>query len=295
MSDDLTIEPVHKSRLSQQIMLQICELIRENRLVAGDRLPPERELAERLQVSRPSLREALTALEAAGIIETRHGGGTWVRDFHELGVTSPLSLALSTTDDLVGDLWEVRVIFEPMVAAQAALRASDEDIAAMRAATEELGTVIDRHDQAERTIVLDREFHTAIARASGNRVAVRVLQLINELLLNSRRHFAADADRRRRTFERHSEIVDAIERRDPRAARDVMLRHLQDVELYIVGTILEEDLGTPRHRAFTTASRGAAEDDAYDRHVFDRGDGSRPTRAGSVGPKQRKGGKPATG
>ncbi len=283
MTDDLAIERVNRSRLPQQIMLQICELIRENRLVAGDRLPPERELAERLGVSRPSLREALTALEAAGIIASRHGGGTWVRDFHELGVTSPLSLALSATDDLVGDLWEVRVIFEPMVAAQAAIRATEADIAAMRKATDALGALVDEPGGEERTIALDRQFHAAIASASGNRVAVRVLQLINELLLNSRRHFAADPERRRRTFFRHGEIVDAIERHDPRAARDAMLRHLQDVELYIVGTILEEHLGNGNARppAFAPAASDAASDDAYDHRVYS-------TRPASSGPTRRR-------
>ncbi|MCO5178113.1 MAG: FadR family transcriptional regulator [Thermomicrobiales bacterium] len=245
MSDDLTIEPVNRSRLSQRIVLRICELIRDNRLSAGDRLPPERELAERLQVSRASLREALTALELAGIVETRHGDGTRVRDFHELGVTSPLALTLSATDDLVGDLWELRIIFEPALAAQAALRANDDDVAAMRAANDDIGRLASHRESAERTIYLDREFHAAVARASGNRAAVRVLQLLNELLLSSRRHFAAEPNRRHRTFTRHNEIISAIERRDPPAARDSMLRHLQDVELYIVGSVLEEHLDEP--------------------------------------------------
>jgi len=260
MSDDLTIEPVNRSRLSQRIVLRICELIRDNRLVAGDRLPPERELSERLQVSRASLREALTALELAGIVETRHGDGTRVRDFHELGVTSPLALALSTTDDLVGDLWELRLIFEPALAAQAALRASDDDIAAMRSANDEIARLASQLESAERTIDLDREFHAAIARASGNRAALRVLQLLNELLLTSRRHFAAEPSRRRRTAARHNEIIDAIERRDPPAARDAMLRHLQDVELYIVGSVLEEHLDESPDDGIGSPSRGVTND-----------------------------------
>jgi len=260
MSDDLTIEPVNRSRLSQRIVLRICELIRDNRLVAGDRLPPERELSERLQVSRASLREALTALELAGIVETRHGDGTRVRDFHELGVTSPLALALSATDDLVGDLWELRLIFEPALAAQAALRASDDDIAAMRSANDEIARLASQLESAERTIDLDREFHAAIARASGNRAALRVLQLLNELLLTSRRHFAAEPSRRRRTSARHNEIIDAIERRDPPAARDSMLRHLQDVELYIVGSVLEEHLDESPDDGIGSPSRGVTND-----------------------------------
>jgi GntR family transcriptional repressor for pyruvate dehydrogenase complex len=298
VADDLRIEPVNRARLSRQIMVQICELIRDNRLAAGDRLPAERDLAERLQVSRASLREALTGLEAAGIITSRHGGGTYERNFHEVGVTSPLALALSATDDLVGDLWEMRVIFEPMVAAQAAVRATDGDIATIQRILDEHGALVEQYDHADASVSLDRQFHTAIAAASGNRVAVRVLQMINELLLEGRRHFAADRERSYRTWVRHTQITEAIRQHDPRAARDAMLTHLQDVELYIVGTLLAETIDDNRVPAFTPASGDGNGDDAYDHRVYSRR---------TVGPKresdeaddeqherERKGGKPGT-
>jgi GntR family transcriptional repressor for pyruvate dehydrogenase complex len=228
-----TIESLTGSRLTQQIILQVCELIREQRLASGDRLPAERILADRLGVSRPSLREALTALEAAGVIESRHGGGTYVRDFSEVGVTSPLAIALATTDDIVGDLLDVRIIFEPLVTAQAALRALPDELAAIQRNLDETYGLIDAPDGAERLLLLDRQFHTEIAKASRNRVSLRVLQLFNELLYDVRRHFVAETDRRLRTWERHAAIVAALDARDPHAARDAMLVHLLEVEYEI--------------------------------------------------------------
>jgi GntR family transcriptional repressor for pyruvate dehydrogenase complex len=279
-------------------MVQICELIRDNRLSAGDRLPAERDLAERLQVSRASLREALTGLEAAGIITSRHGGGTFVRNFHEFGVTSPLTLALSATDDLVGDLWEVRVIFEPMVAAQAAVRATEQDITTIRGILDEHGALVEKYRFGDDSVALDRQFHTAIAAASGNRVAVRVLHMINELLLEGRRHFAADRERSYRTWIRHTEITQAIEQHDPRAARDAMLTHLQDVELYIVGTLFEQTIDDNRAPAFAPASGDGDGDDAYDHRVYSGravgGDSESATPDDQQHKNKRKGGKPGS-
>ncbi len=104
MSGALTIEPVRRGRLSQQIVIQLCQLIRQGQIGPGDRLPPERDLAEQLGVSRASLREALRTLEVAGLVESRHGGGTYVRDVFEHGLVSTLALALRATGDVVGDL-----------------------------------------------------------------------------------------------------------------------------------------------------------------------------------------------
>lgn len=236
-----SIESFAGSRLTQQIILQVCELIREQRLVPGDRIPAERVLAEQLQVSRPSLREALTALESAGVVETRHGGGTFVRDFSEVGVTSPLAIAMATTNDIVGDLLDVRIIFEPIVTAQAALRATPAEIAAMQHNLAEQRLLVDARDGSAGLLILDRQFHTHIAKASRNRVSLRVLQLFNELLHDVRRHFVAEPWRRQRTWEQHARIVAAIEAHDPHAARDAMLAHLieveQEVERYLSGAL----------------------------------------------------------
>jgi len=230
-----------RSRLFHQVIADLCRLIREGGFGPGDRLPAERELAERLGVSRPSLREALRALEISGIVESRHGGGTYVRDSFDPGFVSPLALALETSGDATGELWEVRIVFEPPIAARAAIRATpdellrlDEQVSAMR----DLSADIEDHD---RILAVDREFHAAIARASRNTVAVRVIQLINQVLFDSRRHFTTSVERRLQAAARHQQIVDAIRLRDPAGARDAMLAHLHEVEEFILGGLVTRD------------------------------------------------------
>lgn len=241
VTDDYVIEPIRRSRLSQKIVLQICELIRQGQVLPGDRLPSERELAERLQVSRASLREALSALEISGLIETRHGGGTFVRDFYEFGVTSPLALVLATESEIVGDLWEVRMIFEPAIAARAAVRATSDEIETLAEILADHATLLDRADGSDQLVQLDRAFHTTIARASRNQVSVRVLQLTSELLADSRRNFVSTPERQRSTYVRHSEILSAIRDRKPQAARDAMLDHLEEIERFILDQFVEDE------------------------------------------------------
>lgn len=249
MPDDGVIAPVRRVRLSQQIVVEICRLIREGHLQVGDALPPERELAERFSVSRASVREALRGLEVAGIVETRHGGGTFVRDLTDFGIESPLALLLAASDDNVGDLWEMRILVEPAIAARAAARGGEADC-------DRLDEILQRQIRAyeadashDFVIGLDRELHTAIASASGNVVAVRIIQLINQLLYQDRTHFVTSRQRRKLAIHRHGEIIQAIRAQDPRGASSAMRTHLREVEEYILGEVIEEQ---------TTGSRSSS-------------------------------------
>lgn len=216
-------------------------MIRETRLEAGDRLPGERELAEQLGVSRAPVREALRALEMTGLIESRHGGGTYVRDVLGLGLDAPLALALQASSDTVGDLWEVRIIVEPEIAARAAVRASDADLSLLAANIERLRTVWSDLDKGDAVMAIDREFHATIARASHNRASVRVIEMINQLLHESRTHFAGTPERRLQTLHRHTEILERLAARDAQGARERMLLHLLEVEAFILGEVIEPD------------------------------------------------------
>jgi GntR family transcriptional repressor for pyruvate dehydrogenase complex len=184
------------------------------------------------------LREALRTLEVAGLVESRHGGGTYVRDVFEHGLVPTLALALRATGDVVGDLWEVRGIVEPAIAARAAARATADDLAALEALLAEQATALEHE---ERLLALDRQFHAALARASGNAVAVRVIELINGLLEEGKVHFMTSQSRRHRAYDRHREIAAAIAAGQPQVARDAMLRHLQEVEEHILGGLAAEE------------------------------------------------------
>jgi GntR family transcriptional repressor for pyruvate dehydrogenase complex len=237
MSDPVLVEPVRRSRLSNQIVLQLCDLIREGRLRPSDRLPAERQLADQLQVSRTSVREALRTMEMAGLIESHHGGGTYVRNAIAWDAVSPLALLLQTTSDSIGDLWEVRLIVEPEIAARAALRATDEDLGALAAILERQELALDHVDVS---FNVDRDFHSALAKVSHNAVAVRVVELIGSLLASGRRHFVTSPERRLNALVRHREVLHAFRERLPDEARSAMLRHLQEVEAYIVGALVDE-------------------------------------------------------
>lgn len=234
MGGQMLVEPVRRSRLSHQIVLQLCGLIREGRLRPGDRLPAERDLAEQLHVSRSSLREALRTMEIAGLVESHHGGGTYVRDAVSWDAVSPLAVVLQTSSDRVGDLWEMRLIVEPEIAARAALRATDDDLAALDGLLNRQEAALDREDTS---LGIDRDFHSALAHASRNAVSVRVVELIGSMLAAGRGHFITSPARRQSALNRHREIVQAVRERRPEDARSAMLHHLQEVESYIVGAL----------------------------------------------------------
>ncbi len=229
-----------RSRVSQQVVTEICRLIRQGVYKAGDQMPPERELAEQLQVSRPSLREALRVLELTGIVESRHGGGTFILDMFPAGVVSPLSILLEATGDAVGDLWEMRIIFEPAIAARAAVRADPESIANLSRLVEQLHDAATNDVSDDVAIQIDRDFHSALAAASGNQVAVRVLALIGELLMEGRRHFITSDARRQLAYLAHRRILEAVDSRDPGAARMAMMQHLEEIEAFIMGDVINE-------------------------------------------------------
>lgn len=238
-------EPVRRSRVSQQVVAEICREIRQGIYRAGDQLPPEREFAEQLQVSRPSLREALRVLEMTGIVESRHGGGTFVLDMFSAGIVSPLSMLLEATGDVVGDLWEMRLIFEPAIAARAAVRATADSIEHLESLTDQLRESATNGAPDDLAIQIDRDFHNALATASGNQVAVRVLTLINELLMDGRRHFITSEERRNRAYTGHRSILNAVRDHDPVAARLAMIRHLEVIEAFILGEVISEASDTP--------------------------------------------------
>lgn len=242
MSTARVVEPNQRSRLYHQVVAAVCDMIRQGQLQPGQRLPPERELAEQLQVGRSSLREALRALEISGIVESRQGGGTFVCEFFEDGVISPLSLVLEASDDLIGDLWEMRIMIEPSIAARAAARATPAEVREIQRLVARQADMIAWPNAHEEFLNLDRELHIAIARAARNEVALRVVQLMKQLLQESRRHFTTSLDRRAQALASHERICAAIQARDPQAARAAMLQHLQDVEVQILGGIFDDNI-----------------------------------------------------
>ena len=207
-------------------------MIRDGRLNPGDKLPPERELAEAFGVSRTSVRDAIRVLEMQGMVEPRQGDGTLVRDLSPDSLVSPLASVLGRNGRLLTELLDVRKILEPPLAARAAAAASDADIG-------NLSAILDRQAEkvrrGELAIDEDTQFHYTIATAAKNSVVMRVVDVLMDLLRESRERSLQVKGRLQKSLAGHRQILGAIQSRDEAAAESAMRQHLQEIEDVIVG------------------------------------------------------------
>src|SRR5665648_323816 len=167
-------------RLYESVIEQIMNLIKNNKLKPGDKLPPERELAEKLSISRNSLREAFRVLESRGLIKSKPGGGRYIREIRKNGHSSTENIILSLEKSSILELLEAREMFEVKIAKIAAQRATPEDI-------ELIGEALNKINEEEvlkhgKETESDTEFHLAIASASHNFVFVNIIKLHLDLL-----------------------------------------------------------------------------------------------------------------
>jgi len=237
------IAPIKKIRVHEEIADRIRRLILERTLPPGRPLPSERLFAQRFGVSRGSVRDALRTLEVLGLLEMRHGQGTFPRELSVDRLVSPLSSVLTYRRDLQTELMDVRRMFEPAVARVAATRVTDDDVA-------DLQRVLERQRRklaaGQSTIVEDTAFHAALARATHNRVAVRLMETLNDLLIESRKQTLRQKGRPQRSFEGHEAIVNAVRRRDPEAAENAMHQHIDRIAELL--KTASEAPGVPRRR-----------------------------------------------
>ncbi|MEW6243898.1 MAG: FadR/GntR family transcriptional regulator [Bacillota bacterium] len=232
--------PVRKSRVYEEIASQIKQLIIEGRFKPGDRLPPEREMAEIFRVSRNSVRDALRTLELMGLVECRHGDGTIVTCVTPETLISPLAAILATRRNLLSALMEVRKIIEPPAAQMAAQRINEDDL---RELEQILASQEQKAMQGEYTIEEDNDFHYTICMAAENEVLMLMVTHIMGLLSESRARSLQTAGRVRMSVAGHRRILDAIKRRDPDLARDAMLKHLEEIENTILKNMGQENVG----------------------------------------------------
>jgi len=223
----LAFETVHRGRVYEQVLRQIQEQISSGRLKPGDKLPPERELAERFQVSRSSIRDAIQALQVLRLVRSRQGGGTAVCEISAESLVSPLSQALSGKQELVTELMEARKMIEPALAARAAVKATEEEIGRLE---DLLRRQEERTRRGEPIIEEDSDFHYTIALAARNSVVRRMVDMLMDLLRETRARGMQVPGRPARSLAGHRRVVAAIRRRDPRAAQAAMLRHIREIE-----------------------------------------------------------------
>lgn len=218
---------VRTSRLYEQIVQQIEESIVKGTLKPGDQLPAERELAQRFGVSRTAVREAVKALREKGLVEAYSGRGTFITDGTSQAVRQSLDLMVKIGQaEGSAHLAEVRAILEPEIAALAASRIEDAELATMR---EAVATMDRAGNDPDAYIEADLDFHLALAEAANNPLILSLLDSIVGLLREQRlRIFRVPGGPERGQFH-HKKILEAVERHDAAAARQAMHDHLGQV------------------------------------------------------------------
>jgi len=227
-------EVVRRNKVYEEVAKQIERLILK-KLKPGDKLPSERELAEILQVSRSSIRDAIRSLELVGLVEPRQGAGTIVRERSAESSVNPFTDTLKRRQELVTELLDFRKMLEPPLAARAATHASAEDISEME---EILQRQEEKQDQGNVAIAEDAEFHYSIALASGNSVVLKVIDTLMDLLRETRENSLQVLGRSQKSLAGHRRILAAIKRHDAEAAKAAMRRHIEDVEEIVLSKVL---------------------------------------------------------
>lgn len=213
--------------LSEGVVSQIIQALNSGELKPGAKLPPEREMCAMFSVSRTVIRDALKTLVGLGIITVKHGMGAFINEVAEQpGDISKLASLLHITKGTTNELFEVREILESKAVIWCTQNATDKDIAQL----EEIVKKAKNLDSDSQLALFDAEFHLKICEAAGNRVLVRLMINLLDLLGENREKVLMIPGRQRLSVQNHEEIVDAIKKRDPDLACQHMLKHLKDVQ-----------------------------------------------------------------
>lgn len=225
---------VDRSTLPQEIAARLLDLIKAEQLRPGDKLPPERELAAEMHVSRPVLREALRALSIMNVVEIRQGAGTYITALEPQQLVAHLEFVFSKDPVALSQVLETRRIVEVGNVRLAAQRITPDEIADLDALLERLRAAI---GDAERFAELDIAFHDAVCEAAGNFLLVQFMRIINTLGKVSRERTGAAAATRKRALKDHEAILAALRAKDPAAAAAAMEAHLVHVEAALAGAM----------------------------------------------------------
>ena len=220
------LKAINRTRVYEEIIGQIQQLIDEGKLRTGDQLPPERELAKIFRVSRYSVREAIQALQDQGVLKSRLGSGTYVISGKEPSVAELLAAAIENEKGKIKDIFEFRFLIEPAIAYLAGKNASAKDI-------ESLEALLEQQKQAgdvSRMNELGERFHLALAEATNNAVFYNVALRINDILSKTRTEIAQDNETMDEFIRGHREILKAVKAHDAESARQKMTEHLRSTQ-----------------------------------------------------------------
>lgn len=242
MADPLLFAEIRTEKVYIQVVNQIRELINAGKLNPGDKLPPEKILADRLGVSRPSIREGIVALEILGLAESRGGKGNFI--------TSPVNnlrfeqkFGDLEKEESPFELLEARKTVEVEVAGYAAKKSTDEDVARMKQTLDTMGKLVEAFlltKDYQKPFEYDRQFHIDVAKAAHNKILQRiVIQLLEtlkeDLWVKLKAKSWNTPGRAQKYLKEHEEIFFAIQNRDSKKARKTMRQHLTGIQMDLFG------------------------------------------------------------
>jgi len=217
------IKPVRAGYTTEQVVARVYELIKQEGLQPGERLPPERELSKQLGISRPSLRAGLSSLISMGVLQSRQGSGTFIVDGPPALDSEPLRLLAQLYGFTFDHMFETRSILEVGAAGLAAERANGEQLASM---SEEISEMFASLNDPQQFLLHDLAFHRALAAASGNPTLATLVEMVSTVLYERRRETIARAHDFNEAVEWHRLIYRAIRAKKPEEAREAMREHI---------------------------------------------------------------------
>ena len=218
---------VRRRSVATDAIDQMKALVASGALVPGEQLPPERVLSEMLGVSRPTLREAVNALAAMGVVEKRQGSGTYVTNLSGEVLAQPMVFILDVNPKALRDLAEVRIALETSAAASAALRIGEAQLEELADVLEQLRAAVTA--SVEAFVAADVRFHRVIHEASANVILLSLMATLSTLSETSRMLTAQAGDVRAATLQDHERIFERLQARDPDGAAESMRLHLQHI------------------------------------------------------------------
>ncbi|WP_027623181.1 FadR/GntR family transcriptional regulator [Clostridium lundense] len=226
--------PVKNTKVYEQVIYQIKDMINKGVLKKGDKLPSERDMVESLQVSRTSIREALRSLEIIGLIECRQGEGNFIKSSFENSLIEPLSIMFLLQDSNSKEILELRKMIEKETAALAAERITEEELKELELLIVKFSELV----EGEEMVRVDREFHYKIAQASKNFLILSVFNAISSLMesfiKDARKNILAKEENKEILYKQHESIYEALLNRNPDQAMQAMMEHLNFTNDYMI-------------------------------------------------------------
>ncbi len=217
--------------LSNVVIRKVQEMILSGELQEGDKLPPEREMTQRLGIGRPALREGLKSLEMLGLVERRHGLGNFIINKVQASYFEPLSLSFMLNHGTESEIFEMRNCLETYTAAKAAEIATPSDIRSLRAIAQQMVSARTPSEKAS----FDRDLHFEIVRITGNMLMYNIMEnvsyLIDRFFEKSVQLSYFKGDSIDNIYKEHEDIIDALQRHDAAAATDAMEKHLGNIKV----------------------------------------------------------------